>query len=212
MNDQLSQFAWRSERNYAARLRYAKRLQSRGRSWTAALISLSLASTLVSIALLQEPSLYGDRGPFLWCAVGVLTLTASLVLGSAGYSEKSTLGFEAYRDFQRIAVDAAFADASHNSGRRRRRSFRRLNAEYQLLLDRTANHSTGDFAWAVQWKSIRKQGTNIETPLVNYVTPTEMARRQLDRFWSTALSSLPAVLIAASVLSVTPIALWAIRG
>ncbi|WP_298662297.1 SLATT domain-containing protein [uncultured Leifsonia sp.] len=210
--DQLSDFAARSERNYLSRMKFAQRMQNRGRLWNAALISLSTASALVSVAMLKDATIYGPNGAYLWCAIGVLTLIASLVIANAGYGEKAALLFEAYRQFQRISVDADFASRTLRLRGSRQRTFERLNSEYQLLLDRTPNHSPVDFARAMTWRLDREDAAKPERPSYRYVSLVELAKWRALIALDIGINCIPIVLAMGSAALLVPTLAWMIGG
>jgi hypothetical protein len=208
--DQLTFFAARSERNYLARLQLAKRLQLRSRLWSAALVALSIASATVSVAMLVEPSLYGKHGNVFWCAIGILTLAASLIITSAAYGEQAARCFVAYRQFQRISVDAYYASETVHSVRRRRRIFGELNQEYQSLLDRTPNHSQADYARAMTWKIRKSPDDKPKRASEAYITRREALKWWFIRAIDILVTALPVLILTTSIALLVPVVVWII--
>ena len=95
----------RSYKTYSARLQASRRLASRNRAWNASLIATSTATTIASVALLTDSSIYGRSGPTLLVCTAILTLIASLVASGLDYSGRSRDMFLNYRRLQRLSAE-----------------------------------------------------------------------------------------------------------
>lgn len=208
MTDQLQDLTTWTERTYLSRLQLAKRLQLRGALWGAALVSSSVVSAVVSVALLVDDSIYGRKGAFVWSAAGIIILAASLVVSNADYAQRARLAFEAYRKFQRISVLVRDSNDQARGRRRRKREFAALNGSYQALLDETVNHSSADFAAAMQWRILPRGAAVADTATIRYVTLAVLTGHKMRRFASALVTGIPVVLVAISIAAIIPLVVW----
>jgi hypothetical protein len=204
------------EKTYKARLELAKRIQIRGRLWSAALVSSAVASSLVGIAMLGDDQIYGLYGNYMWVMLGVATLSASLIITSVNYGERTLVCFQAYRQFQTLSMQA-WIDLKESAIPEGDLALiaaasRSLNDKYQPLLDATPNHSHADYVRA-HYKEQRQQQHNVEL--------TEAERRsiaQTIRGWrrvllfDNLLTCAPAALAVLSLAMIGPAVLWLING
>ncbi|WP_116414431.1 SLATT domain-containing protein [Subtercola boreus] len=139
--EQLSNVATRSYKSYRARLMASLRLQARGRAWNTSLLSLAVATTFSSIALLTDDGMYGKAGPTVLVCVSVLALVASLVVTSLNYGGRSRDMFMNYRALQRLSVEAEnlLANSVQSPD-----LVDRLSDRYESLLDDSENHTSAD--------------------------------------------------------------------
>jgi hypothetical protein len=149
----LFKLADRSYKTYKARLIAAQRLQARNRAWNACLLSLSVATTLASIALLTDAKMYGQAGPTILVCVAVMALVASLVVSGLNYGGRSRDMFMNYRRIQRLSVEA---EALVSSGQASDSDIDRLAESYESLLDDSENHTTSDYIQAFPENSLSK--------------------------------------------------------
>ena len=142
---ELENLASRSYKTYKARLKASERLQARSRAWNACLLSLSVATTIASIALLTDARMYGAAGPTLLVCVAVMALVASLVVASLNYGSRSRDMFMNYRRIQRLSVEAETLLTEDNAPAD---EVRKLVERYEALLDDSENHTSADYKLA----------------------------------------------------------------
>lgn len=132
----------RSYTTYQSRLRASRRLTARYRAWNASLIASSTATTIASVALLTDESIYGEAGPTLIVCASILTLIASLVASGLDYSGRSRNMFVNYRRIQRLSAQAErmLGDSASVS----RQDLESLHERYDSLLDESENHTEAD--------------------------------------------------------------------
>jgi hypothetical protein len=128
----------RSYKTYSARLQASRRLASRNRAWNASLIATSTATTIASVALLTDSSIYGRSGPTLLVCTAILTLIASLVASGLDYSGRSRDMFLNYRRLQRLSAEVERYVCS--AGLQSREVLETLHERYDGLLDESENH------------------------------------------------------------------------
>lgn len=132
----------RSYDTYRARLQASIRLGQRARAWNTSLIALAFSTTVASIGMLKDPSMYGASGDVLLVCLGVLALVVSLVTSGLDYSGRSRNMFVNYRKLQTVsarAERAALNPQLHNA-----RFVERMHGRYDDLLDESENHSPAD--------------------------------------------------------------------
>jgi hypothetical protein len=205
-----------TETTYKARLELAKRIQIRGRLWSAALVSSALASSLVGIAMLGDDQIYGPYGNYMWVMLGVTTLSASLIITSVNYGERTLVCFQAYRQFQTLSMrawidfqqrviplddTAAIAAAS-----------RILNAEYQVLLDTTPNHSRADYARSL-YPELKKRQQSSQQSAEDRRQNAEILRAwKWVLLFDNLLTCAPATLAVLSLALIAPALVWLFNG
>jgi hypothetical protein len=142
----LEKLADRSYKTYRSRLVASNRLQARGRAWNACLLSLSVATTLSSVALLTEPDMYGEAGPTVLVCVSIMALVASLVVAGLNFGGRSRDMFMNYRRIQRLSVEAESFVYRGDAGVD---EIRELSERYESLLDDSENHTESDYQRAM---------------------------------------------------------------
>jgi hypothetical protein len=142
----LENLADRSYKTYKSRLIASQRLQARNRAWNACLLSLSVATTLASVALLTEPDMYGQAGATILVCVSIMALVASLVVAGLNYGGRSRDMFMNYRRIQRLSVEA---EALKDNGEASVDAVNTLAERYESLLDDSENHTESDFMRAL---------------------------------------------------------------
>lgn len=141
--EQLHDVETRAYKTYRARESACRRLGQRARAWNWALVAFSTSTTIASIGMLTEPSMYGRNGGTLLVCLAVLALVASLTTTNMDYAGRSRDMFLNYRKIQRLSVEM-------EELRRQSlepvtaRSVKLLEDRYQAVLDETENHTTGD--------------------------------------------------------------------
>lgn len=184
----IGKLADRSYKTYKARLVAAERLQSRNRAWNACLLSLSVATTLASVALLTNKDMYGQAGPTILVCVAILALVASLVVSGLNYGGRSRDMFMNYRRIQKLSVEAEGLAISKTATAE---DIDQLAERYESLLDDSENHTTSDYIRAIPDKS---PGL-VKWPVVRAVFLTQV----------------PYLALVFPILVVLPIVEWVIR-
>lgn len=185
-------FAKFSERTYTtfiSRARAAERLNIRGILWNIALATSSTATLAISVVSLASPSYLGGKANLIACLFSILTLVLSLIVALFNYGGRSRDMFHSYRTIQRVSVEAEQLAGSKLCAADEGRQLTRLNAEYQLGLDQSENHTTLDF---LQARKVSLQPTE----------PAELkARRDRRRaiVQQGAVTLLPAIIILLAV-------------
>jgi hypothetical protein len=149
----------RSYRTYAARLQASIRLAARSRGWNAALISTSAATTIASVGLLTDQSIYGNAGSTLLVCVSILALIASLVTSGLNYSGRSRNMFLNYRRIQQLS--SKVERDLKTPGTQTLSQLEILNQTYDSLLDESENHTGADHLRAMgesrkSWPVVRE--------------------------------------------------------
>ncbi|MEB0286713.1 SLATT domain-containing protein [Cryobacterium sp. 10S3] len=184
---ELERVAARSYKSYRARLVASNRLQARQRAWNTCLLALSVATTVASIALLSDGTMYGNAGPTVLVCVSVGALISSLVAAGLNYGGRSRDMFMNYRALQRLSVEAeSMLDREfvHDE------EVSKLTERHNALLDDSENHTSADH-----------KSADPEAPISIWV----LRRAQ----W---LTNLPYLALSVPVLVVWPFAHWALRG
>jgi hypothetical protein len=155
VKDLLAKLEDRSYKTYGARLMASQRLAARNRAWNTLLISTATATTIASVALLTDESIYGAAGPTLFVSVSILSLVASLVTSSLDYSGRSRNMFLNYRRIQRLSAEVERAGALPHL--HTRAHLTELNRQYDALLDESENHTEADY---LRWtEPMRRSGS-----------------------------------------------------
>jgi ABC-type multidrug transport system fused ATPase/permease subunit len=151
MTGEIELIEQRSYKTYKARLRSAQRLQRLGHAWNAALISTSVATTVASVALLIDSTVYGVRSDVMLVGVSILGLTASFVVAGRNYGARAREMTSSYRKIQRISVEA---EHLRLAGDAVSEQVVDLVDRYQNLLDESENHTEADFysVHSQKWK------------------------------------------------------------
>lgn len=173
----------RSFVTYKARLQAHDRLARSNRAWKASLLALTVSTTVASVGLLSDDTMYGVAGPTTLVALSFLTLAVSLTVAERDYGARARNMFSNYRRAQQISTEA---EHHHLAGTAPGQELTELSARYSALLDDSENHTTADFQAAVapsQWTSQRRL--------------------------SLAISALPYTSFAAPILTIIPFISWA---
>lgn len=174
----------RSYKTYCCRLRASRRLTSRYRAWNASLIASSTATTIASVALLTDESIYGAAGPTLLVCASILTLVASLVASGLDYSGRSRDMFVNYRRVQRLSAEVERTLANPASASRQELEL--LHDRYDSLLDGSENHTQADYYHAF---------------------PTD-SKRTVEVWGEDLLSLAPYLSLGAPIALLIPFAVW----
>jgi hypothetical protein len=171
MTSPLEDLVSRSYKTYLARVEAARRLRNREYAWNAALISLTVATTVAAVALLVDAGIFGPRGEVLMVCLAVLGLAASLVVPSLNYSRRANDMFTSYRRIQQLSSEAERAqkagmDPDCDESRE-------MADRYQSLLDHSENHSKADYMKAAReidrkdaLKAARDEGVRVHVRAV----------------------------------------------
>ena len=152
----LAKFSEKTYLTYLTRLTASKRLAARNRAWNTSLISTAAASTISSVALLSDATIYGKTGPTLLVSVSILTLVISLVTSGIDYSGRSRDMFLNYRRIQTVSTDAE--RASTTPSLQTQAVLDELTSRYNGLLDESENHTSTDFARAIAERGLTPSG------------------------------------------------------
>lgn len=133
----------RSYTSYKSRLKACERIQSRGRAWNTALISLAAATTVASVGLLVDDTMYGKSGGTFLAACAILALAVSLVVSALDYPGRAVKMEANYKEIQALSfrVEAGRSpDATPTID-----EYNKLDASYVDMLTHSENHSTADY-------------------------------------------------------------------
>lgn len=141
--DAVQRLEKRSYSTYRSRIKTTERLTRRGNAWNTSLVAISTATTVASIGLLVNPTLYGSHGDALLVVLAVLTLVASLIVSNVNYGSRARAMEANYKRIQQLSIqaeqfliDRASATSTH---------FLELEREYGVAVEFSENHSTCDF-------------------------------------------------------------------
>jgi hypothetical protein len=172
---------------YLNRLHASQRLAARQRAWNASIIATSTATTVASVALLADDSIYGNTGPTLLVCASVLALVASLVTSSQDYSARSRNMFTNYRRLQRLAVEAERLAGYEIT----QDEVTRLYQQYDALLDESENHTSADYYHAF---------------------PDKHTGKPFNAYREDALSAMPYLSLLAPIGLLVPLIVWFANG
>lgn len=146
----LEKLGRRSYDSYLARLHAQRRLHALGAWWDAAGYSSGTSLLAVSIVLLGmqggDSNLLLPGGEIILAVASLVALIVSIVSSRLEYEARSKLMFINYRDLQRFSVVVeSYIDSGTRVSNRR---LRKLQDEYQNLLDSAENHTGVDHAMA----------------------------------------------------------------
>lgn len=133
----------RAYTTYKSRLKACERIQARGRAWNTALIALAAATTVASVGLLVDDTMYGKSGDTFLAACAILALAASLIVSSLDYPGRTVKMEANYKELQALSfiVEAARStDATPNI-----EQYGLLDVRYVDLVKHSENHSTADW-------------------------------------------------------------------
>lgn len=149
------------ERTYAtflARARAAERLRFRGELWAIALALSSTATLTASLASLFSPDLFGGKIGLASALSSIMTLVLSLVVATFRFEARSRDMFHSYRMIQRTSVEAERLSSSNMDRADELHAIQQLQAEYQLGLDQSENHTSSDHVRAKRRAPAGKSG------------------------------------------------------
>lgn len=134
---------------YKSRLKSFERVQARAAAWNTALVALAAATTVASVGLLVDKSMYGTSGEPMLVACAVLSLAVSLAVSSKDYPGRAVRLEMNYKELQALSfeVESAFSKAAAQS----LTEYNTFLARYIELIKNSENHVTGD------WKATLKQ-------------------------------------------------------
>ncbi len=201
-------------KTYGARRESAKRLQSRSTSWSAALVSTALASTLVAIVLLVEPRMIGEHGDVLLVLLGMLTLVSSLMVANRNYDVRSLRAFDDYRKLQRLATVLEARISGGLTSDPTSGPYKKFDAKYQEILDSSENHTPADYYRSSHpilrgTRSASSAGWKRETDVVGLIG---FVVRWIQVVLSVAGSAIPWIGVAAPVCLLIPVVIWIFGG
>lgn len=177
----------RSFGTYQARLCAHQRLAKRNNAWNAALIALATSTTIASIGLLVDKTMYGAGGDALMVSLAVLSLVASLIVSNANYSARARAMEGNYKRIQQISLAAEREmRLGGDPGR-----IDEIQQEYNVTIDSSENHSTADY--------IRSGGKSVTHP-----------RFTLAK--DIVAGSAPYLALTAPIALVVPFAMWFYNG
>ena len=128
-------------RTYKSRLKTHERLVRRGQAWSVALVSLATATTITSVALLSDSSIFGDKGATLLAALSIISLVLSLVVSNANYGARGAQMQSCYKRIQQISLRAEQMQLEAASIANEER----LRADYMSAVESSENHSHADY-------------------------------------------------------------------
>jgi hypothetical protein len=155
----LAKYALRTYTTFISRARAAERLNMRGVLWNIALATSSTATLAISVVSLASPKYLGGKADLVVCLFSIVTLVLSLIVALFNYGARSRDMFHSYRTIQRVSVEAERLAGADLSDADQQTHLARLDAEYQLGLDQSENHTTLDFFRA---RKIQAESTNPE--------------------------------------------------
>lgn len=128
---------------YKSRLMAYERIQARAAAWNAALIALAAATTVASVGLLVDETMYGSSGEPMLVACAVLSLAASLAVSSKDYAGRAVRLENNYKELQALSflVRAARSD----DARPTLQEYESFISQYTDLLRHSENHITADW-------------------------------------------------------------------
>jgi hypothetical protein len=156
---------------YKARVRAFERLTRRNNAWNASLVSLSTATTVASVGLLVDKTMYGEHGDAVMLVVAVLSLVASLVVSSVNYGARARSMEASYKKIQQISLSAE--DLQNDPDGTDYKRYLELHREYQVALESSENHTSADFRrWEAEsyWSALRYLWRDALLGLAPYVS------------------------------------------
>jgi hypothetical protein len=211
--DALTRLEHRVGKTYKSHLAMAKRLQRRDRHWNFTLVTLSVVTTLCGVAMVNDASIYGERGSALWALIGVCTLAASLVIANASYNSRSHEAFRAYRVLQKQWADIEQHNQHVKSDRKRRYLADRHNNIYQEVLDSIPNHSSADsYSTIYVTRNVLQKLPPVGKKYVEHVTFWGNVQIKFEQALSVAGTATPLVIALLSLAALIPVAIWLLNG
>lgn len=188
----------RTYNTYKARLNATNRLASRGRSWSLSLICCSMSTTVASVALLADRTIYGKAGPVLLLIVSIATLVTSLASANMNYAARSRDMFVSYRKVQRLSAEVERLNLGSSTDRTLE-TITALHARYDAILDETENHNSYDFLRSGEMHATLSNSSNFWAKLRRKV-PSFLG----ERFWSV----LPFLTLLFPLVIFIPLVRW----
>lgn len=142
---------------YKARLQAHIRLSRLNAGWNSSLIALSTATTIASVGLLVDGTMYGKNGEVLMVALAILSLVASLIVASVNFGNRAKTMEANYKEVQQIAVKAEALKIC--TGPDLWSDYQSLQREYGTAVNYSENHSEGDH------RRMRARASNGRVPL-----------------------------------------------
>jgi hypothetical protein len=142
-DDALKRLEKRAFTTYKARVRAHERLTRRNNAWNASLVSASTATTIASVGLLVNRSMYGEHGDAIMLVVAIVSLVASLVVSSVNYGARARSMEASYKKIQEISSTAE--DLRNDPDPVSYRRYVELHREYQIALESSENHTSADY-------------------------------------------------------------------
>lgn len=192
----IADFEHRIKYTYLSRLNMAKRLQTRNATWNTFLISSSLITTIISVVLLVDTTVYGPQGAALVVLAGLATFAASLSVTSANYAARTEILNRTYRELQRLwAAVSQTSKITH-------KDYLDLENRYQRILDESPNHSEADYAKVL--RDINRKNRSKNPDQIRKITPG----MKFSEFISATLTFLPIGLSIMFSLLLIPAIKW----
>lgn len=184
----------RSFTTYKSRLKAHQRLYRRNVAWNSSLVSLATSTTIASVGLLVDRTMFGARGETLMVVLAILSLVISLVVSSVNYGSRSRAMESSYKKIQQLSFSAEALKLEPMPSRRQK--FFELKREYEIAVDSSENHSEADY-----YRHLRGQP--------GYQKTAKHSRAILR---DDLVSLVPYVTLAVPVSLTVPLAVWFING
>jgi hypothetical protein len=157
----------RSFKTYLARRKSYERLSRRSNAWNASLVSLATSTTISSVGILVDNTMYGRAGDALMVTLSILSLVASLVVSSLGYGIRARSMEASYKRIQQISLMAENFYAHEAPATYER--FVDLQKEYEVAIEASENHTEADYQRS---QKVKSRTTRLDTMLtaLPYVT------------------------------------------
>jgi len=114
--------------------------------WSVALAVSSTSTVAVSVVSLADTGYMHGKAALVACLFSILTLVLSLIVSLFNYGGRARDMFHSYRTIQRASVKAEVLALCCLGDEEKQRLIAELDADYQLGLDQSENHTTNDFA------------------------------------------------------------------
>ena len=160
----------RSYKAFKARLKAHERLSRRNVAWNVSLVTLATSTTIASVGLLVNRSMYGAGGDALMVVLAILSLVVSLVVSSMNYGSRARSMESNYKRIQQISLSAEhfFVDTAQATAQR----YFELKNEYSIALESSENHSEADYLRSSNDASRRALWQDSLVSLLPYATLT----------------------------------------
>lgn len=205
--DALAALEWRLHRTYKARMETARRQQARGNNWNVALVLASLSTVTVSVVTLAAKDVYGEQSEALMVVLGAATLVVSVLVTSAQFQVQAEKFFNAYRNLQKLWVEADREAKSLTNAQERNAASARIDASYQDILDDTANHIPADFYKGFPGV-VKPTALDPNSDRGGLVSRPEFIRRKCVVAFSELFTILPLLIGTSMMLLLIPAVRW----